>query len=224
VSSRSILIGRPTLQCAADISINCRWFSRADKSLQLSSEGDGWYIEDLGSANGSYIGEKRLRRGDRFSLPEGQTTIEIGRSFDRRSPVILHFYRAADDVVAVSVSVGAAFHKAGWQTWPSLQEDLSKRWVVFRDEFLLGSQGVSKILGIEPQNEQAAITLRSGFWIAPRGRSDVRLDGVSFRSAVPLPLESELEVGSAKFRIERARNGTSDPVPNSDSASASGEL
>lgn len=203
ISARSALIGRPTSQSNADIAINCRWFSRGDKSLQLSAEGADWFIEDLGSANGSYIGEKRLQRGDRFLLPEGQTTVEIGRSFDRRSPVILHVSRASDDAVVVSVSVGAAFEKAGWQSWPSLQEDLSKRWVVFREDFVLGARSTSKLLGVEALKDAAAITLKNGFWIAPRGQSFVRLNGIDFHSAVPLASESELEVGSLKFQVRR---------------------
>ena len=204
ISTRSALIGRPTSQSSADIAINCRWFSRADKSLQLSAEGADWFIEDLGSANGSYIGERRLQRGDRFSLPEGQTTVEIGRSFDRRSPVILHFSRALDDVVVVSVSVGAAFDKEGRQSWPSLQEDLSKRWIVFRDDLLLGASSTSKLLGMDTLKEGATISLRNGYWIAPRGQNPVRLDGIDFRCAVPLAADSDLAVGSLTFQVRRS--------------------
>jgi hypothetical protein len=122
-------------------------------------------------------------------------------------------------MVAISVSVGAAFDKEGWQTWPSLQEDLGKRWVMFRDEFLLGSPGTSKVLGIEPHKEPAAITSRGGYWIAPQAGNTVRLDGIAFRSAVPLPLESELEIGSSKFRIESASSGPSEPNANLDATS-----
>jgi len=219
ISTRSALIGRPTPQSSADIAINCRWFSRADKSLQLSAEGTEWFIEDLGSANGSYIGEKRLQRGDRHALPEGQTTVEIGRSFDRRSPVILHLNRSAEDVVVVSVSVGAAFDKAGWQSWPSLQEDLCKRWVVFRDDFLLGANGTAKLLGVEAQAEAAAITLRNGYWIAPPTGSALRLDGIDFRCAVPLAPESELEVVSLKFQIKRAHDSVALKASGSEASS-----
>ena len=217
ISARSALIGRPAAQSNADIAINCRWFSRADKSLQLSAEGADWFIEDLGSANGSYIGEKRLQRGERFSLPEGQTTVEIGRSFDRRSPVIVHLSRCPDDTVVIAVSVGAAFDKAGWQSWPSLQEDLSKRWVVFRDDFLLGAGSTSKLLGIDAPQAAAAISLRNGYWIAPRTQSPVRLDGIDFHCAVPLAAESELEVGPLKFQIRRLSD---DPSASGGDASA----
>lgn len=219
ISSRRALIGRPTSQSNADIAINCRWFSRADKSLQLSAEGADWFIEDLGSANGSYIGEKRLQRGDRHVLPDGQTTVEIGRSFDRRSPVILHLTRSAENVIVVSVSVGAAFDKAGWQSWPSLQEDLCKRWVVFRDHFLLGTSDTAKLLGVEAQKEAAVITSRNGYWIAPQNGGALRLDGIDFRSAVPLARESELEVGSLKFQVKRAHDSIAPTASGSEAAS-----
>ena len=222
VSKRNVLIGRPSQERTADIAINCRWFSRADKGLCLSSEGAEWFVEDLGSANGSFIGEKQLRRNSRHTLPLGQTTIEIGRSFDRRSPVILHLNRAAPDVVVVSVSVGAAFDKASWPTWPTLQEDLQKRWLVFRDEFVLGSDYANKALGIEHPDRAAAITFRNGYWITPLEGRELHIDNIGFRSAVPLPAGSDLNVDSITLRIERARESAVEPALISGQVQATG--
>jgi hypothetical protein len=206
IASGNVLIGRPSLARNVDIAINCRWFSRGERSLYLSSEGSEWFIEDLGSANGSFIGEKRLEKDKRFSLPFGQTTIEIGRSLDRGAPVILNFNRASRDVVVISVSVGAAFDKSGSQTWPSLQEDLMKRWVVFREEFVIGAGELSNSLGFTPQEESAAITFGDGFWMTPLNGTYLRLDDRVFKYTVPLPLETDLEVGALRLRVVRARS------------------
>lgn len=207
IPKRSVLIGRPSTERAAEIAINCRWFSRADKSLKLSSDGAEWFVEDLGSANGSFIGEKRLQRTNRHTLLPGQTTLEIGRSFDRRSPVILNFDCVNNDVVVVSASVGAAFDKSGWHTWPSLQEDLAKRWLVFRDEFTLGSDYTSKALGLAASDVPAVISFSNGFWITPHAGHEIRINNVAFRSTVPIPVESDLSVGALELRIERAPDG-----------------
>ena len=203
IAKRNVLIGRPSKERTADIAINCRWFSRADKSLRLSSDGAEWSVEDLGSANGSFVGEKQLQRNSGHALQAGRTTVEVGRSFDRRSPVILEFNCATPDVVVVSVSVGAAFDKEGWQTWPTLQEDLAKRWLVFRDDFSLGSGYSNKVLGLDTMGSQASISFSNGFWITPSAGSEVHIDNVSFRSAVPIPAESELGVGALRLRVER---------------------
>ena len=222
VAKRNVLIGRPSRERAADVAINCRWFSRADKSLRLSSDGAEWFIEDLGSANGSFIGEKRLQRNSRHTLPPGLTTIEIGRSFDRRSPVILNLNRAAHDVVLVSVSVGAAFDKAGWQTWPTLQEDLAKRWLVFRDEFVFGSDYANKALGLETRGTSAALTFSNGFWIAPKSGSEISVNSVAFHSPVPLPWESDVGIGPLKLRAERPRDDVAEAASNAARGSRGG--
>ena len=206
IASKNILIGRPSQTRNVDIAINCRWFSRGEKSLHLFAEGPDWYLEDLGSANGSFIGEKRLEKTDRVALLLGQTIVEIGRSDDRRAPVVLMFNRASSNAVVISVSVGAAFGKGGSQTWPSLQDDLMKRWVVFREEFVIGAGELSNSLGFMPQEQSAAITFRDGFWMTPLDGTDLRLDDRAFRSTVPLPLETDLEIGALRLRVVRARS------------------
>jgi hypothetical protein len=95
-----------------------------------------------------------------------------------------------------------------------LQEDLIKRWVIFRDDFVIGSGDASKLLGFERQEETVAITFREGFWITPRDGTSLRLDDKIFKEAVPLPLETDVEAGSATFRVVRARSSATGPNYN----------
>ena len=214
IASNNVLIGRPSLTRDVDVSINCRWFSRGERSLRLWSEESEWFIEDLGSTNGCFVGGLRLEKNKRFALSAGQTTIEIGRSVDMRAPVVLSINDTSQGVVIVSVSVGAGFDKSGSQTWPSLQEDLIKRWVIFREDFVIGSGDASRLLGFAPQEETSAITFQEGFWITPRDGTSLRLDDRIFKEAVPLPLETDVEAGSAMFRVVRARSSATGPNYN----------
>jgi hypothetical protein len=214
IASRSVLIGRPSHTRKVDIALNCRWFSRGERSLSLFSDNSEWFIEDLGSANGSFIGEKQLQNNERVCLPIGQTVVEIGRSLDKCAPVVLTLNRVSCDAVIVSVGVGAGFDKSGSQTWPSLQEDLTKRWVVFGEEFIIGSGELSESLGFFPQEKSAAITYGGGFWMTPIGGTDLRLDERVFRTAVPLPPEVDLELGALRLRVVRARSSAT--TKNSD--------
>jgi hypothetical protein len=206
IARSSVLIGRPSLTRDVDVSINCRWFSRGERSLHLWSEDSEWFIEDLGSTNGCFVGGLRLEKNKRFALSAGQTTIEIGRSVDMRAPVVLSINHASQGLIVVSVSVGAGFDKSGSQSWPSLQEDLIRRWVIFSEGFVLGSGDASKLLGFAPQEETVAVSFRDGFWITPLQGTSLRLDDRMFRETVPLPLETDVEVGSATFRVVRARS------------------
>src|SRR2546421_239988 len=58
---RVALIGRPSTAKAVDIPVGCRWFSRGEKNLRLCEEGEDWFVEDLGSANGSSIADRPLQ-------------------------------------------------------------------------------------------------------------------------------------------------------------------
>ena len=86
--------------------------------------------------------------------------------------------------------------------------------MIFSDDFILGSGEASKLLGFAPQEEAVAITFRDGFWIMPLQGTSLRLDDRMFKETVPLPLETDVEVGSATFRVVRARSNATSPSYN----------
>ena len=203
-----VLIGRPSTIRDVDVAINCRWLSRGERGLCLSFVDSGWFIEDLGNANGYFIGESQLESGKPMSLPAGRTVIELGRSQDRRAPIVLTFTRASDAAVVIAVSVGAAFDKMGHQAWPTLQDDLIKRWVVFADSFDLGDEALSDATGLGMRSASAIVSFKDGFWVSPSLNSHFRLNDRLFDVPVPLAPDADLEIGPLSLRIVRCREIT----------------
>ncbi len=197
----AVLIGRPSPTHAVDVSINCRWFSRGERSLSLRRKEPSWVVSDAGSSNGSFIGDKALVPGVEHLLPLGVTTLDIGRTDDQRAPVVLVLDRLAPSAVAIRVGVGAGFQTGNRQTWPSIEHDIRMRWVVFAERFALGAA----VLGPTVQSSSkpgAEIWFGDGYWIIPAQEETLKINGVGFSSAVPLPANASVEVDELRFRTE----------------------
>jgi hypothetical protein len=201
VAGQHVLIGRPSSSRSVEIAISCRWFSRGERSLCVFSKGDNWFIEDLGSANGMYIGDKKLEKSEARPLPAGESIIEVGRSLQAVAPVIVSLTRA-DPAIVIQVQPGGAFKDPDLKTWPTLHDDLTKRWLVFPQSCRL-SADESRIVARKNEDAVAQLSFDNGFWIAPLGGRDLRIDGMTFRDRVPLPAAVDLEVGGLRFRTER---------------------
>jgi pSer/pThr/pTyr-binding forkhead associated (FHA) protein len=76
LSGTSVMIGRSP---EADVHIDDDYAS--NRHARLAASGDQWFIEDLGSTNGTYIGNHRISQptavsvGTRFRV--GKTVLEI---------------------------------------------------------------------------------------------------------------------------------------------------
>lgn len=200
---RRLLIGRPGGEMPADIAIDCRWLSRADRNLSLSCDGGNWFLEDLGSTNGNFANGLRLTPGTPFALPIGQTQIQIGRAGDS-VPVTLELRRPVKDPNAVIVCLrhtGSILATAG--SWPMVQQDLAMRWVVFRTQIGVAAEEdcALRVEGTGP-GISAAIRYQNGFWVVPGGGARVGINDSEFEGPAPIPQASTLRVGMAKFRVE----------------------
>jgi transcriptional regulator with PAS, ATPase and Fis domain len=80
--------------------------SRAHARLHVRVEGDGMYLEDLGSVNGTRIKEQALARGQKVAVTAGET-IQIGSSVlivqhrSKRAPLVRPETLRDEDVIIV---------------------------------------------------------------------------------------------------------------------------
>ncbi|MBV9571243.1 MAG: FHA domain-containing protein [Alphaproteobacteria bacterium] len=210
---RSILIGRPGGEMPADIAIDCRWLSRADRNLSLACNGGNWFLEDLGSTNGNFVNGSRLAPGMPCALPIGQTQIQIGRSGDT-VPVTLELRRPVKDPNSVIVSLrhtGSTLATAA--SWPTVQQDLAMRWVVFRTQIGIAAEEdcALRVEGTGP-GVGAAIRYQNGFWVVPGGGARVGINDSEFEGTAPIPRGSTLRIAMAKFRVETPADSEAEAV------------
>lgn len=224
---RAALIGRPSRARDVEISIDCRWFSRGERNLYLFSDGEQWFVEDLGSTNGSWIGREKLAPGKPVALGFGETRVEIGRVSMGAAPVTVHLHHAptAPNVVQVTVSEAPEWQNesALHVQWPSRAEDLARTWLVFRDGLSLGAApGCGLPIAGSHLMMAADIRFQNGFWISPRTGAGLTINDVAFEAPVPLPSDARLRLADVPIRVVRPATRTVDSVPSEQSLGRTG--
>jgi len=201
----SALIGRPSSAKAVQIPVGCRWFSRGDKNLRLFWEDGQWFVEDLGSTNGTSIGDRALSPGKPYPLPAGETVIEVGKQAGLAAPVCVRLRCAGAKGGAVVVSLTAdEFRLRGSEEnqWVSWRDDLRTQWVLFEKSFRLGTSEENDIILPDAGSAAAAeIAFDDGFWISPLSAS-LTIAETPFTERVPIPVAAHLSVGDTQLRVE----------------------
>ncbi len=204
---RAVLIGRTSSEKPVDVAVNCRWFSRGERNLSLFCEGATWFLEDLGSTNGSFVQGSALKRGHPFPLPHGTTHVEIGKTKDKPGPVVVSLRRPAKDPGAVVISLKYVGTSAELKSdaWPSMKTDINRRWVVFREQIgISAAEDVALDVDGGEQGILAALRFQSGFWIVPSSRHSLHIDGVPFHEPVPLFPGATLSLGGTTFCVDKS--------------------
>jgi EAL domain-containing protein (putative c-di-GMP-specific phosphodiesterase class I) len=209
LSRRSALIGRPSSVKHVDIGIGCRWFSRGEKNLRLFQEGGVWFVEDLGSTNGSFIGDERLRPGKPQALPIGETLVETGKQAGAAAPVAVLLKRPSFSpnavVMTLTVDAAAVEEAGGESQWPALAEDLRTTWVIFQGHLSAGNSEACAIVLDDAAAERAAeIYVQDGFWIAPEEGMELSVFDAVFKEPVPLPAPADVVLAGAEVEVRQS--------------------
>jgi hypothetical protein len=207
LARHTALIGRPSTKKEVDIPVACRWFSRGEKNLRLYEEGEDWFVEDLGSTNGSSIGNRQLQAGRPHKLAFGETLIEIGKQVGGSAPIALRLRRPPTCPGAIVITLladEARLNDASEENqWPSWKEDLRATWVVFDGRISLGAaKNCAVVLDDCGADTAAEIWFQEGFWIAPSSNVPLVISDASFTEKAPLPAGADLSVGGARVRAE----------------------
>ena len=203
---KSALIGRPSSAKAVDIPVGCRWFSRGEKNLRVFREDGQWFVEDLGSTNGTSIGDRALSAGKPYPLPVGETIIEVGKRAGAAAPVCvrLRCAGAKSGVVVVSLVADESRLADGSEEgqWASWREDLRSEWVLFEEHFVVGTSEGNDVVVPEAAAEAAAeISFEDGFWISPLS-APITVAETPFSERTPIPVAANLTIGDARLRAE----------------------
>jgi EAL domain-containing protein (putative c-di-GMP-specific phosphodiesterase class I) len=217
LACRTALIGRPSTAKAVDIPIGCRWFSRGEKSLRLSAQGEEWFVEDLGSTNGSCIDDRPLQADRPYKLPHGETLIEIGKRAGSAAPVAIRLRRpptCPSAIIMTLLADDARMSDAHEENqWPSWREDLCITWIVFDGRISLGaSKNCAVVLSDSGADVAAEICFRDGFWITPSHNVPLSIAEVPFSEEAPLATGADLSIGNARLRVETFQPAVP-PVP-----------
>jgi EAL domain-containing protein (putative c-di-GMP-specific phosphodiesterase class I) len=196
VAAASVTIGRESSSSKGDISIPCRWLSRASKNLRLHVENSGWHISDLGSTNGHFIGDKRLAPNEPVALAAGETLVEVGKTGTGPAPAWLRFQVNPDGSVQLNFGLGSDADETGTSV-------SGRQWIVFDRALTVGGTAMAGLAAGDGPDAVADISMReSGLWIAPRAGQVIVLGGHEFSQAIPLATGFALQLGSGSWSVE----------------------
>ncbi len=196
IGSASVTIGRESTTSKGDISIPCRWLSRASRNLRLYAEDSQWHICDLGSTNGHFLGDVRLAPNEPMALAAGETLIEVGKTGSESAPAWLRFQINLDGSVQLSFGINGDSDESGAAL-------VDRRWIIFEHELTAGRMpGAGLTAGESGPDVSADISMReSGLWITPRAGQVIVLGGHEFSQAIPLATGFELQLGSTSWSV-----------------------
>ena len=223
---KSATIGRPSSSSSVDVAVNCKWFSRGDKQLRVSARSGEWFVEDLGSTNGSSIGARKLEPHRAYPIPVGETIIDIGRQQDTPPPISVRIRRPALNLGALVVTLIADLEQMRGADqdgkWPSYEEDLKTTWIIFDDTISLGKAPDCAFVVDACESDVAAeIRFNEGFRIAPANGTALIIEKLQFFKEAPLPAPSEISVGGITLTVrETPRETDTESVTGAAAAAA----
>jgi hypothetical protein len=181
--------------------------------LRLSAQGEEWFVEDLGSTNGSWIDDRPLQSNQPYKLPYGETLIEIGKRAGSAAPVAIRLRRPPTCPSAIAMTLladAARMNDASEENqWPSWREDLRVTWIVFDGRVSLGaSEDCAVVLSDSGADIAAEIRFHDGFWITPLSNVPLSVAEIPFTEETPLATGADLFIGNARLRVETFQPAT----------------
>jgi len=211
---KNALLGRPSAAKAVDIPVGCRWFSRGDKNLRLYQDRGQWFVEDLGSTNGSSIDDRMLFPGKPYEVPAGETTITVGNRAGSLAPVSIRLRRTAgvSDAIVLSLCADEERLRGGEEAqWLSWREDVRTQWVLLSDRLRVGSSTDCDLVLGSLEDIAAEISFNEGFWLSPLMGS-VSVADTPFSERTPIPAGADIGIGDLRLRAETLPQPAAQPA------------
>jgi hypothetical protein len=215
----SATLGRPSSAAVVDIPVKCRWFSRGEKNLRIFAKGGEWLLEDRGSTNGNFIGDKRLEPRRPIALPLGETVVTTGIQAGAVAPISIHLRRPEGNTNAIVITFAydAEAVREGVEDgqWAELKQELDTTWILFDGHISAGRSSACALLLKDCETDVAAnIRFKSGYWISPAEGTELTLGDAIFCREVPIPPRAELSLAGALLTAREVQKDDSLPTPS----------
>jgi hypothetical protein len=107
--------------------------------------------------------------------------------------------------VAISLSGKPIQANGDTDPWPSMRDDMRRRWIVFREQVgVSASEDCAVRIESGRAGILAALRYQSGFWIVPSSQCEMQIDGVGVRESVPLSAGTTLSLAGASLKVRQS--------------------
>lgn len=195
------------------IALGYKRISRAGKQSQITRQGQSYYLEDLGSSNGTLYSGQQITPGSKTALKDGGN-LSLGIGVGSTTPGACQFDTllpsASNATLVLKLSKGAlAFldNTNMLEAWPTMDEDLSKVWVMMGGTLAIGVKDNGQLdIGGSKSEALAVITYDNGYYIAPAKPnveySDIAATGEPVYGRIPITEGSAISIKGQLFSLE----------------------
>ena len=183
--------------------------SRAGKQVRLSYQHGKVNLEDLHSANGSFVDGKPLLAGNPLALERGNSyELALGGSREPQSAglcrILLRDVGGAW-LLKLSDSALSMFDTSELKTsWPALSQDLISRQLWLCEPCAIGLDGKGQwVVGSDCTQPVALLNVSSGgLYLDVLQEHQIWLDDVAIAGRVPLPATGRLRIGTLEWQLQ----------------------
>lgn len=206
-----VTLGRPAVGIPVDIPVNCKYLSRADRQLRIGVEGSRYWIEDLGSTNGTALHGARIPVGRRivFDAQEEETVLTLGGGNARSEGPCRVRLRLLGDALVIRIEATKLEREddtAGLASaWPTRDQDCARTWVLAHGTIGVGNASDCAVaLPDGPSGRLAEISCEGGYRLAPRSGASAVINGQSFGAPTPIAPDTEIHLSGIRLMFRAA--------------------
>ncbi|MDN4501394.1 FHA domain-containing protein [Alteromonadaceae bacterium BrNp21-10] len=211
--SAELQLGRKIDNQQTSFGIGFKRHSRAGKQNTFSRKGNAFFVTDQSSTNGSFYGGQRLPAKQLIRV-QHEKLLCTGGSLNNNEPGICHIKTLLAKqgsnalILKLNANVFQFADDASINTaWPSMEEDLLKRWVLLGDVLHIGvdEKGNLDVGCINNGTSVAKVFYDDGFYIAPELKDaqnqPVLIDGYTMYGRVPIFAQHDISICGQSFSL-----------------------
>lgn len=208
-----VQIGRTAGSADTTLMIGFKRISRTGKQTRIVRQDRQYFIEDLASTNGTHYNGQTLAPFSRVKCNPGGSLL-LGSGVQNATTgacqidTILPEHINGCMVLKLASSVVRFIDDTSMgQMWPSMDEDMSKRWVLFDSELPLGLNKDGQLsIALESTSKPLALLSFNGrYFIEPATchaeQSEVFINGQSVHGKVPVPPGGVIHIGGETLQF-----------------------
>lgn len=212
-----VQIGRTAGQSDTTLVIGFKRISRTGKQTRIVRQDRQYFIEDLASTNGTHYNGQTLAPFSRVKCTSGGCLL-LGSGVQNATTgacqidTILPEHINGCMVMKLAHSVVRFIDDTNMgQMWPSMDEDMSKRWVLFDSEIPLGmnKEGQLSIALDSTSKQLATLSFNGRYLIEPATchpeQSEVFINGQSVHGKVPVSSGVVIHIGGVSLQFEECQ-------------------
>lgn len=211
----SVSLARSTDSPSDTIVINYKRISRNGKQTLIMHQSGNYFIQDLGSSNGTMLDGVQQMSGQNDKIkPNSTIALGSGKAASSAGACQLDAFLPKDSPGTLILKLSKTALKFiddtnMGQAWASLDEDIAKRWVMMNGKLAIGlcDNGELDIACLKGGKAVAYLYNNNGYAIEPAGHqasTELVINNHTMHAGVPLTNQASITIGKHQIRFKES--------------------